>query len=477
VTEISPIALSAGDVAHAVAGHLHAGDPARRLDGFSIDTRTLKPGDLFFAITGERFDGHAFVAAALKAGAAGVVVTRRDVVGDAGLAISGDAAPIVIEVADTTAALQALARDIRRRSGARVIAITGSAGKTTTKEVTAEFLGLKFRTFRNKGNLNNHIGLPLSLLELRTRPQMAVVELGMSAAGEIRTLVNIAEPDVRVWTNVAEAHLESFSSVDAIADAKAEILEGAKATTCLVANTSDARIVRRIKDFPGRVLRYAIDVEADVRAVDVKDLGLDGMRATVTTPVGAAVLTTPLLGRANLSNVLAATAVALDAGVPLADIIGRARTLEPAPHRGQVIRLPTGVTVLDDSYNANPLAMRRALEVLASDRQATRRLAVLGEMLELGRDSVRLHEVCGRAAAEAGVEFLVTVGGPAAKAMGDAAAQVGRRTRMIVRHTDSSDLAADLIEGLVEPGDVVLVKGSRGVRLERVVERLHGARG
>lgn len=460
-----------------MSGNLHAGDPARQLGGFSIDTRSLKAGDLFFAIVGERFDGHQFVAAALKAGALGVVIARRDAATAEALAAATDAKPAVIEVSDTTVALQALARHVRRRSGARVIAITGSAGKTTTKEVTAEFLGLKYRTFRTKGNLNNHIGLPLSLLELRARPEMAVVELGMSAPGEIRTLVNIAEPDVRVWTNVAEAHLESFPSVDAIADAKAEILEGSTSGTTLVANVGDGRIVRRIKEFPGRLLRYAIDVESEVRAMDVKDLGLDGMRATVMTPVGAAVLTTPLLGRANLANVLAATAVAVDAGVPLAAIVGHARTLVPASHRGEVLRLPSGVTVLDDSYNANPLAMRRALEVLGSDRQATRRLAVLGEMLELGRDSIRLHENCGRAAAEAGVEFLVTVGGEAAKALGEAAAQAGRRARIIVRHTDTSDLAAELIEGIVEPGDVVLVKGSRGVRLEKVVERLRGVRG
>lgn len=484
MTDIEPLVLTAGEVAHAMNGRLLAGDATRPLDRVSIDSRTLQPGDLFFAIHGERFDGHTYVPAVLKAGAAAIVIARRDVLGPddapgAAKAGAADPAPVVIQVDDTTRALQALARTVRRLSGARVVAITGSAGKTTTKEVTAEFLSGKFRTFRNKGNLNNHIGLPLSLLELRARPQMAVVELGMSAPGEIRTLVDIAEPDVRVWTNVAEAHLESFPSIEAIADAKAEILEGATSSTVLVANAGDSRIARRLRDFPGKVIRFGVDIEADVRAVDVKELGLDGMRATVITPVGAAVLTTPLLGRANLSNVLAGMAVALDAGLPLADIIGRARTLAPAPHRGQVLRLPTGVTVLDDAYNANPLAVRRALEVLASDRQATRRLAVLGEMLELGRDAVRLHEACGRAAAEAGVDVLVTVGGEPARAMGEAAAhsQSARRSRLIVRHTDTSELAADLIESLVEPGDVVLVKGSRGVRLERVVERLHGAQG
>jgi UDP-N-acetylmuramoyl-tripeptide--D-alanyl-D-alanine ligase len=470
---------------------------------------------LFFAIHGERFDGHDFVAGAIGSGAAGVVVHRADSVAAAresvaaGTTGAAGAVPVVIEVDDTTRALQALARDVRRQSGARVVAITGSAGKTTTKEVTAAFLALRYRTFRNKGNLNNHIGLPLSLLELRNRPEMAVVELGMSAPGEIRTLVAIAEPDVRVWTNVGEAHLESFPSVDAIADAKAEILEGADRDACLVMNADDARVVERGRTFAGRVRSFGIEKPADVRATNVEDRGLDGMRATVristafgdaeslragTSVEGAGrpsakvsdaaevieaesvTLEIPLLGRANLANVLAGMAVALDAGVPLPAIVERAATLAPASHRGEVKRLASGVTVLDDAYNANPLAVRRALDVIASEPHARRRVAVLGEMLELGPESVRLHEDCGRAAVRAKIDVLVTVGKESARALGEAAVAAGL-ARAAVTHFADSTAAAEAVAALVQPGDVVLVKGSRGVRLERVVERLHGAAG
>src|SRR6476660_9642067 len=248
-----------------------SGNPAHRVGRWSIDTRSLQPGDLFVAIRGDRFDGHAFVAAALAAGAAGAVVAATPVLPEAG---KGGPAPLVIRVADTTRALQDAAREMRRRAGAKVVAITGSAGKTTTKELAAAFLSAKYSVFRNRGNLNNHIGLPLSLLELRTRPEVAVVELGMNHAGEIRTLVGIAEPDVRVWTNVGDAHLGFFASADAIADAKAEILEAATSETRLIANANDPRIMSRIGDFPGRVTTFGIDVPADVEAGDVQALGL-----------------------------------------------------------------------------------------------------------------------------------------------------------------------------------------------------------
>src|SRR4029077_6784505 len=271
--------LTADWVAAQMGGAVTAGDAAREFGDVSIDTRTLKAGDLYVGIRGERFDGAAFAAAAIDAGAAGVVVPR------------GGPAPVehgavVIEVDDTTAALQALAHGIRRASGTKVVAITGSAGKTTTKEATSEFLEARYRVVRNRGNFNNHIGLPLSLIELRQRPEMAVVELGMNHAGEISTLVRVAEPDVRVWTNVGEAHLGFFASLDAIADAKAEIMEGAAASTLLVANADDERIVARTGAFRGRVVTFGIERDADVRASGVVDRGIDGTSAHVSTPKG-----------------------------------------------------------------------------------------------------------------------------------------------------------------------------------------------
>jgi UDP-N-acetylmuramoyl-tripeptide--D-alanyl-D-alanine ligase len=459
------IRLTGDSVAAAVGGTLVCGDRTRAFAGVSIDTRTLKAGALYFAIRGERFDGADYADTAIAAGAAGVVVPRGR---------SANLAGVVIEVEDTTVALQALARAVRRESGATVVAITGSAGKTTTKEVTAELLGARYRVMRNRGNFNNHVGLPLSLVELTDRPDVAVVELGMNHAGEISTLVSIAEPDVRVWTNVGEAHLGFFASVDAIADAKAEIFEGARPSTLLVANADDNRIARRLAAFAGRIVTFGIDRDADVRARRVDDRGVDGMTAVVGTRAGEIEIATPLVGRANLANVLAATAVAVELNVPLDEVRGRAARLGAAPHRGEIVRL-RGVTIIDDSYNANPTATTQALDVLRRS-QAGRRVAVLGEMLELGDHAIALHEAVGRAAAAAGVARLLTVGGAAAVAMAGAAIDAGMPASA-VEHTATSDEAAPRAAAIVEPGDLVLVKGSRGVRTDKIVDRLKAERG
>ena len=462
------LSLTAAEIAAATGGRVISGDPQTRIGRWSIDSRTIAPGDLFAAIRGERFDGHDFVAAARAAGAAGVLVTRTPALTQAG---AGGPAPLVIAVDDTTRALQDAAREMRRRSGAKVVAITGSAGKTTTKELTAEFLAAKYTVYRNKGNFNNHIGLPLSLLELGTRPDVAVVELGMSHAGEIRTLVGIAEPDVRVWTNVGDAHMGFFASADAIADAKAEILEAARPDDLLVAGYDDARIRGRLGAFRGRTVTFGVSERADVYASLLDHRGLDGMAATVRTPHGTARLETPLLGTGNLLNLLAATAVATEMGVPITAVAERASRLQPAAHRGELLRLPGGVTLIDDSYNSSPAALKRALETVRNATGSARKIAILGEMLELGEHTVRLHEECGWTAADSGLDLLITVGGPPAIRMADAA-KTGGMPPAAVAHVATSAEAADLAQRRVRPGDLVLVKGSRGIRTDVVVERL-----
>jgi UDP-N-acetylmuramoyl-tripeptide--D-alanyl-D-alanine ligase len=465
---VALLSLTAAEIAAATGGRVISGDPQTRIGRWSIDSRTIAAGDLFAAIRGERFDGHDFVAAARAAGAAGVLVTRTPALTQAG---AGGPAPLVIAVDDTTRALQDAAREMRRRSGAKVVAITGSAGKTTTKELTAEFLAAKYTVYRNKGNFNNHIGLPLSLLELGTRPDVAVVELGMSHAGEIRTLVGIAEPDVRVWTNVGDAHMGFFASADAIADAKAEILEAARPDDLLVAGYDDARIRGRLGAFRGRTVTFGVSERADVYASLLDHRGLDGMAATVRTPHGTARLETPLLGTGNLLNLLAATAVATEMGVPITAVAERASRLQPAAHRGELLRLPGGVTLIDDSYNSSPAALKRALETVRNATGSARKIAVLGEMLELGEHTVRLHEECGWTAADSGLDLLITVGGPAAIRMADAA-KTGGMPPAAVAHVATSAEAADLAQRKVRPGDLVLVKGSRGIRTDVVVERL-----
>jgi UDP-N-acetylmuramoyl-tripeptide--D-alanyl-D-alanine ligase len=465
---VEPISLSAAEIAAATGGRVTSGDPAHRVERWSIDTRSLQPGDLFVAIRGDRFDGHAFVAAALAAGAAGAVVTAAPVLPEAG---KGGPAPLLIEVADTTRALQDGAREMRRRAGAKVVAITGSAGKTTTKELAAAFLAAKYSVFRNKGNLNNHIGLPLSLLELRTRPDVAVVELGMNHAGEIRTLIAIAEPDVRVWTNVGDAHLGFFASADAIADAKGEILDQARPGDLLIANADDERIAARIRDFAGRTVTFGLSAAAQVRGSDVEHLGLDGMAATVTTPRGEMRMRTPLLGTGNLLNLLAAAAVAIELGVPLPAIADRAASMAPAPHRGELLRLPGGITLIDDSYNSSPAALKRSLETVHAATGSARKIAVLGEMLELGAHAERLHQECGRAAADAGLSLLIAVGGDGAQWLADSARRAGMAESAVLYVPTSHD-ASEIALRKVRPGDLILVKGSRGIRTDLVVDRL-----
>ncbi len=455
---------SAADLAASLGGRLMAGAPDARLGPVSIDSRGIAAGELFFAIVAAR-DGHAFVPAALARGAAGAVVERT-------LDLPPAALPaVVIEVPDTLRALQDLGRAVRRASGARVVAITGSAGKTTTKDAIAAVLGARYRVVKNRGNLNNHLGLPLSLVEMRGCPDVAVMELGMNHAGEIRVLVGIAEPDVRVWTNVGDAHIGHFGTRAAIADAKAEILEQADARTLLVCNADDPLVMARAARFPGKVVTFGVDASADVRAAGIDDRGVHGTGATVRTPAGSLTLSLTLAGRGHLLNALAATAVGVELGVPLVAIAERLRDLTPASHRGALVQTRAGATVLDDTYNSSPAALARSLEVLASSRPAGRRMAVIGEMLELGDQSVRLHEESGRAVAAAGVARLITVGGDPARRLGEEAVRHGLASAAVT-HVATSDEAAMLAASELAAGDLLLVKGSRGIGTDRVVAHL-----
>ena len=437
----------------------------REIRGFSIDTRSIREGDLFVAIRGERFDGNAYVADAVEKGAVGAIVSNPALSSEPGLA----SIPLIV-VADTVEAMQRVAMRVRRDSRAAVVAVTGSAGKSTTKEITAEFLSARYRVFRNKGNLNNHIGLPLSLLELRTGPDIGVFELGMNHFGEISVLVRVAEPEVRVWTNVGPAHLEFFGSLEAIARAKAEILEGADADSLLVANADDDLVMSHAAHFRGRVRTFGVERPADVRALAVKDRGIDGSTALMRTPVGEAEIHVPLPGMGNLSNVLAAAAVALRFDIPLDDIVERAGSLKPVARRGEIVRAGD-LAIIDDTYNSNPAALARALEMVAGETRFVRRIAVLGEMLELGEAGPALHRAAGEHAARSGLSAVVAVGGPNARELANGAIAGGMSPDR-VQHAEDSGKAAEIAVNLVKPGDLVLVKGSRGVRTEVVVDRL-----
>ncbi len=467
---VSAFVLTAGLVVEATGGRLVAGDVGRVFDRVSTDSRTMATqagavrgaGSLFIALSGPRFDGHRFVAEAIAGGAAGVLVSTAPT-------ITGDAAVILVD--DPLQALQRLGQAVRRRSGARVVAITGSAGKTTTKEATAACLASRYRVFRNAGNLNNHIGLPYSLLELRHGPDVAVVELGMNHAGEIRRLVALAEPDVRVWTNVGNAHIGQFGSPEAIAVAKAEILDDATPSTLVVANADDPLVMQHVSQSPATVRTFGFGPRADVCATQVHDRGFDGTRAELTTPWGPVSLQVGLAGRSNLLNVLAAVTVALELGVPATDVARAAATIVALDQRGAFSELANGARLVDDSYNASPAAVNAMLVTLAATSTEGRRIAVIGEMLELGDGSSALHIECGRAAAGAGVDVLVAIGGAAAYSLLDGARESGMNPSQLLRFADSLS-AADAVAELVRPGDLILVKGSRGTHTEIVADRL-----
>lgn len=458
---MSELKLSPGWVAEVVGAARPSVGADAVIRAVVTDSRAVEPGDLFVALRGPRFDGHAFVADVFSRGAVGAIVERGRGGGD------GRA----IEVPDTLAALQAMAHAVRRAVPTRVVAITGSAGKTTTKEAIAALLATRFRVVKNEGNLNNHIGLPLSLMQLRSAPDVAVMELGMNHAGEISRLVEIAAPDVRVWTNVGDAHLGFFESADGIADAKAEILGRASAEDVLVCNADDPRVMVRAGGFAGRTLTFGMGGPATVRAVHVEHRGVAGMRARLVTPAGEQAMESPLLGSGNLSNALAAATVALDFGLSLDEVVTGLARLEPAPRRGAVRDLDRGVTVIDDSYNSSPAALERALEVVAHESSRRRTGAVLGEMLELGAHAAAMHEASGGLAARAGLAWLVTVGGADAARLAEAAVAAGM-PRSAVSHCATSQEAGEVALAAIQAGDLVLVKGSRGTRTDVTVDRL-----
>ncbi len=426
--------------------------------GVSIDSRTLRAGELFVAIRGERFDGHDFLAAARQQGATAALVDRPLAAPD-GLALA--------QVSDTTLALGELGRHARQAFGAPVVAITGSLGKTTTKEIAATLLGTLGPLLKTEGNLNNQYGLPLTLLRLLPEHRAAVLELGMNHAGELRRLTGLARPDVAVITCVAPVHLEFFDSLEAIAAAKAEVLEGLGPRGVAVLNADDERLRRLGGAHPGRVVWFGRERACDVSAENWRG-SLAGMRFDLRLGGRVLDVALPLAGAHNLTNFLAAAAAAHVAGVAPEAIAAAASRVGPAPHRGEVRRLADGVTLLDDCYNSNPAAVAAAVAALGLSG-ARRRVAVLGDMLELGPEGPELHRQAGRGLAGQ-VELLAAVG-PLAREILAGAHQAGLPAEALLAFPDAAAAAAGL-PALVQPGDAVLVKGSRGVRLEAVVAAL-----
>ena len=453
--------LSASEAARLVSGSVE-GSYEVPLTGAEVDSRRVRPGDLFVALRGARSDGHAFVAAALEVAAAAMV--RYDAELDD--IPSGRA---LIRVQDPLESYWALAKWENRRRDWRIAAVTGSVGKTTTKDILAELLASRFTVGGTFGNRNSTLGLPSEILSQPEEVEVFVAEAGMSRAGELDTIGSLITPEVLLYTRIAPVHTEFFADFDGIVRAKAELLSHLDPAGTLVINADDPSQSAFPEATSASVLRYGAD-DADARISDIEDLGLFGTRFTMKLPSGEIRLGLGLAGRHQAENLLAAATAAEAFGVGVEEVAEVAPKLEPAPRRGRIHELASGITIVDDSYNASPIAMRRLLQLLSA--AGGRRVAVLGEMYELGEMAGEAHREVGASAA-ANCDLLVAVGSENALELAEAARHAGL-AGTAVRHVDNAEAAGELLSSILEPGDVVLIKGSRGVGLDKTVDALLG---
>jgi UDP-N-acetylmuramoyl-tripeptide--D-alanyl-D-alanine ligase len=423
---------------------------------YSIDSRTIKAGQLFFAVKGERMDGHDFVQQAIEKGAAGAVV-RKDQ--SARYAVKTG----LLAVPDTLVALQTLGAAVRRLWGKPLIGVTGSTGKTTTKEAIAHVLSSRFRVLKSEGNFNNHFGLPLMLLKIEPEHEAAVIEMGMSHRGEIAALAKIAQPEIGVVTNVAPVHLEFFKSVAEIARAKYELIESLPAGGTAILNADDEYVSQFGRDFHGKVVCYGRHPSADLRVENIESRGAAGSVFDVVIDGHRERATLPLVGTHNIYNALAAVATGMERGLSLEEAVGTLATLAPADKRGAVVQVGN-ITIINDCYNSNPTALDAMVDTLAA-MPAKRRIVVAGEMLELGPSGEELHRRSGEHIAKKGIDILVGVRG-LAQPMVEAAGHAGIRAEFVA----TPEEAGEWLVRETHDGDVVLLKASRGVKLERALE-------
>jgi UDP-N-acetylmuramoyl-tripeptide--D-alanyl-D-alanine ligase len=452
--------LSGAELAQKMNGSIVQGSPSLTFNSYSIDSRTSLQGSLFFALKAER-NGHLFIPDALKKGAAGAVLSQD---------ISPvDKAIFLLQVKDTTLALQILAHRVLMDSQCQVVGITGSVGKTTTKEFTSLLLAEKYTVLKSEGNFNNHLGLPLSLLNLTRKHEIAVLEMGMSHQGEIQALTQIAPPDVAVITNIKPVHLEYFESIEDIALAKKEILQGAQSDGTAVLNADDCRVLEIAKDWTGKKILFGQTDQCDIRAQKIKKMGFEGMVFQLVYGSDSAEVKLPFLYDCYLENFLAAAGVAYAYSVPLQNILDRLPDLETLPQRGVHYRLEGDIHLIDDSYNSNPAALETALKSLSAS-PCKRKIAILGDMLELGNQEDEFHYQAGRTAVQNNWNLLITVG-PLGRHTAEGALLEGLKKENIISFDNSIEAAAEIDE-FIQKGDLVLIKGSRGTRMEKIVKIL-----
>ncbi len=444
--------LTFRELAEMIGGTVLQGD-AIEVSSVVIDSREVKPDSVFFAIKGERLDGHAFVGQALQTGR-GVVVSRfRETI---------PANKGIIQVADTTIALQQLAKSIRERQPFTLIGITGSAGKTTTKEMIATLIATERRTHKSWGNFNNQIGAPLCLDNVPDDAEVVVSEMGMNHKGEIAQIAGLMRPDIGVYTNIGPVHIEFFGTVEKIAEAKRELLENLREGGTVVVNNDNAHVVNISRDYDGPKVTYGIDHDADFRATNIRERGLLGSHFTVAGHE----FDLALPGRHNLENLLAAIATARTLGISWEGIERGVRDVKPAYHRGVIIEW-RGATIYDDTYNSNPYALKRALELMTQADVTGRRIAVIGDMLELGEQELQFHRDSGNAIPRS-IDMVIGVGKRSA-ALLDGAKEAGHAN---THHFTDAQSAGEFLKGEIREGDLVLIKGSRGVGLDRIVTML-----
>ncbi len=476
---------------------LGTGPLAAQVSGVSTDSRSLRPGDLFVALRGDRFDGHDFVSAALKAGASGAVVEARWCAawhgsGQAGRMAMADwdtlcvSAGRLYPVDDTLAALGILAREVRRRSAAKVVAITGSVGKTGTKDLLAAMAGRTSRVVATTANQNNEVGVPLTLLEIGPDTELAIVEMGMRGRGQIEALAHLVEPDVGVVTNIHPVHLELLGTLENIAEAKAELLISLGSVGTAVIPADCAPLLARVVDLPCRVLRFgfgpgseAAEVRGSFRPSMTSTAEGDGV-LVLRWPDGQAEVAAPFGSRHRLENAVAAAAACYAAGLPMETSIAGVSDVRFTASRGDVVRLG-GLVMINDTYNANPAAVRAALDDLVdlAVRSGGRPVAILGDMLELGPASEKYHREAGAYAAEAGVAALWGVG-PLSRRTVEGFREAWKANRGLENEIEEAGEAGHVCSAAeaspalasLRPGDVVLLTASRWVGLEILVSRI-----
>jgi UDP-N-acetylmuramoyl-tripeptide--D-alanyl-D-alanine ligase len=461
------VILSIEEVLKATRGKLLQGEGNTFFQGISTDSRTVTEGELFIALKGSRFDGHHYVLEALEKKAGGVVI-EEDKVGD--IRWNGYRAKAVIAVKDTLFALGNIALDWRRKYRTPLVALTGSNGKTTTKEMIAACLETTFPILKTKGNLNNLIGLPLTLLTLTEKERVVVLEMGMNVPGEIRRLTEIAEPDVGLITNIQEVHLEGMESLERLKEEKGELFRKMRRDGTILVNQDDPRVVDLASDYPGQKITFGIEHPAEVMAKEIRLGGAEGTFFTLILEGEEMEIHLRLLGRHFIPNALSAIAAACLFGVEVKQVKEALENFQFIPMRMEIVPLKGGKTLINDAYNANPHSMGLALETLVEAKGEGRAIAVLGDMLELGNFTKEAHEQLGEKVSELSIDFLLALGEEAPIVV-ESAIRHGfplERVRVVESHSE----AISILKQMIQNGDWILVKGSRRMAMEKIVEGL-----